>query len=281
MKNLLRFSPHRKQIHPRVRKSISEDTRDRPVHMAWRPKEPDALASLELPKPRKRITQLAQAQIISAALVGGREDLERWISYSRARTFYDGLNGRYGDTYSYKLIVPNVDALAEAGWLENDRKPPGHYGEQSRMKAADKLLATLEDVEVVYAPRETILMHGDDPNLLDYQESAEFRRMRREIAAINEGISAYNIELRDIPFREGMWLRNGRATLGAVNLSQYRQFQRGSTECGGRLYGASWQNFPQRTQDRRRAHGRARLRESACPAPLPQGRRAGPHGRPL
>jgi hypothetical protein len=243
---LVRFSPRRRPISREVREAIKEDNRDRPLYLGLEPKDPEALAPLELPQPRKRITQLAQAQIISAALVAGREDLERWISYSRNYQYYNDVRHRYGDTYSYKLIVPTVDALTQAGWLENDRKPPGHYGEQSRMRATERLLGALEKVEVRYTPRESLLLH-DDYGLRDYCETAETRKMRRDVAAINEGIAAYDIELRDIPFKEGLWLLNGKATLGAVRLTQYRQFQRGSTECGGRLYGASWQNLPKLT----------------------------------
>src|SRR5262245_62081084 len=112
MKNLLRFSPHRKPIHPRVRKSINEDTRDRPLYLGWRPKDPEAFTLLKLPKPRNKTTQLAQTQIIGAALVTGREDPERWVSYSRAKTFYEGVKARYGETYTYQLVVPGIDILA-------------------------------------------------------------------------------------------------------------------------------------------------------------------------
>src|SRR5262249_27676769 len=157
---LLRFSHHRRPVSRKVRRAIAEDNRDRPLYLGWQPKDFEALAPLELPKPRKRITQLAQAQIISAALVNGREDHGRWISYSRSCQFYNDVRDRYGETYSYKLVVPTVDALTQAGWLENDRKPPGHYGEQSRMRATERLLTALENVEVVYAPRESLLCEG-------------------------------------------------------------------------------------------------------------------------
>ena len=244
---LLRFSHHRRPVSREVRRAIAEDNRDRPLYLGWQPKDFEVLAPLGLPKPRKRITQLAQAQIISAALVNGREDHGRWISYSRSYQFYNDVRDRYGETYSYKLVVPTVDALTQAGWLENDRKPPGHYGEQSRMRATERLLTTLENIKVIYAPRETLLLHGDF-GLSNYRDNAETRQMRRDVAAINEGITAYKIELRDHAFHEGVWLRNGKANLGAVRLTQYRQFQRGSLSYGGRFYGGSWQNLPKQTE---------------------------------
>ena len=142
---LLRFSHHRRPVSREVRRAIAEDNRDRPLYLGWQPKDFEVLAPLGLPKPRKRITQLAQAQIISAALVNGREDHGRWISYSRSYQFYNDVRDRYGETYSYKLVVPTIDALTQAGWLENDRKPPGHYGEQSRMRATERL-TTLENI---------------------------------------------------------------------------------------------------------------------------------------
>ena len=174
--NLLRFSRQRRPLSQEVRRAIRGDHRDRPLYLGWQPKDPKALAPLELQRPRKRITQLAQAQIISAALVTGREDAERWISYSRSYQFYNDVRDRYGETYSYKLVVPSVDILTQAGWLENDRKPPGHYGQQSRMRATDRLLSALENVEVVYAPRESLLMHGD-LGLMNYCDTPETRRM--------------------------------------------------------------------------------------------------------
>jgi len=244
---LLRFSHHRRPVSREVRRAIAEDNRDRPLYLGWQPKDFEVLAPLGLPKPRKRITQLAQAQIISAALVNGREDHGRWISYSRSYQFYNDVRDRYGETYSYKLVVPTIDALTQAGWLENDRKPPGHYGEQSRMRATERLLTTLENIKVIYAPRETLLLHGDF-GLSNYRDNAETRQMRRDVAAINEGITAYKIELRDHAFHEGVWLRNGKANLGAVRLTQYRQFQRGSLSYGGRFYGGSWQNLPKQTE---------------------------------
>jgi hypothetical protein len=244
---LLRFSRQRRPLRGEVRRAIKQDHRDRPLYLGWQPRDPEALAPLDLPKPRKRITQLAQAQIISAALVTGREEVERWNSYSRSYQFYNDVRDRYGETYSYKLVVPTVDALTQAGWLQNDRKPPAHYGEQSRMRATDRLLTALENVQVVYAPRESLLMRGDY-GLANYRDTPETRRMRREVALINEGIAASKIELRDSPFREGIWLRNGKANLGAVRLTQYRQFQRGTIDNGGRLYGGSWQNLPSETE---------------------------------
>src|SRR5262249_26973505 len=169
------------------------------------------------------------------------------ISYSRSYQFYYDVGKRYGETYTHRLIVPTVDALTEAGWLENDRKSPGHYGEQSRMRATDRLLDALENVEVIYAPTESLLVN-DDLGLLDYRETAETRRMRRDIAAFNEGVAGYTFQLRDRPFSEGTWLRNGKANLGGVRLTQYRQFQRGSLEYGGRFYGGGLGKFPQQNQ---------------------------------
>jgi hypothetical protein len=247
MKNLLRFSPHRKPIHPRVRHSINEDTRDRPLYLGWQPKDPEAFTLLKLPKPRNKTTQLAQTQIIGAALVTGREDPERWVSYSRAKTFYEGVKARYGETYTYQLVVPSIDILAREGWIDNERMPPGPRGFQSRLRATDQLLAALGDVELIYAPKEALILHRD-LGLANYRDTPETRQMRQDIAAINEAVGAQRIELRDFAFHEGVRLRNGMANIGAIRLTQYRQFQRGTMDCGGRFYGGSWQNLPGETE---------------------------------
>src|SRR5215467_9071458 len=125
-------------LHPLVRQMIREGTRDRPLTLNWGPVERDAYNCLGL-LDLTPLAMKARTQIITEALVAG----DRFINYSRRRSFYTQSQRYYRPPYSYRAIVPAVDQLAAVGLIENVKMPPGHRGFQSRFRATRDLLKEL------------------------------------------------------------------------------------------------------------------------------------------
>jgi len=222
-------------LHPLVRQMIREGTRDRPLTLNWGPVERDAYNCLGL-RDLTPLAMKARTQIITEALVAG----DRFINYSRRRSFYTQSQRYYRPTYSYRAIVPAVDQLAAVGLIEHVKMPPGHRGFQSRFRATRDLLKELAPVEVVYKPLELIVLRDADGNPIDYRDNRDTRAMRKRLVEINEGLASQQIGLGDRVIREGDRLDNG----GRAQAQLHRVFNRGDFGKGGRFYGGHWQNIP-------------------------------------
>src|SRR5260370_41016524 len=102
-----------------------DDTRDHPLSLHWRPTDPDAYQSLDLPPAKSRAAAITREHIITEAFVLGRAEPTAWISYSRRREFYTN-RGRYRpSTYTYAKVVSGVDQLAASGLVEHEKALPG------------------------------------------------------------------------------------------------------------------------------------------------------------
>src|SRR5262245_11233352 len=220
--------------------------RDHPLGCHWRPVAADAFAVLNLP-PVRPTAATVRNQILAEAYIIGRADPDRWVSYSRRKQFYAVRRSRYhSGTYTYGLIIPAVDHLAALGHLDHQKMPPGNLGWQSRFKASHALLELLNQSPpvLVHEPKESILLRDQDDDLVQYENTAQTRRWRRNLEKINSALLSVTIDLNGRPSREGDPLRVGRANIGAATVRLHRVFNQSSFLLGGRFYGGWWQNIP-------------------------------------
>jgi hypothetical protein len=223
-------------LHPRVRRAIYEGKRDKPLTLNWAPIELDAYDCLGLPPLSSRNAMKARTALITEALAAG----DRWISYSRDKHFYTRGQRYYRPTYTYHSILPAVGQLADAGLFEHEKMPPGHRGFQSRFRATPALLAEMARVPIEYRPLEIIILRDADGNPVDYRDSRETRRMRKQLSEFNEALLGQQIALGDRIIREGDRLDNS----SRAQAQLHRVFHRSDFNLGGRFYGAHWQNIP-------------------------------------
>jgi hypothetical protein len=224
-------------LHPRVRQAIYEGNRDKPLTLNWAPTEPNAYGHLGLPALNPLATK-AHTQIIAEALAAG----QRFVSYSRHKSFYTHGQRYYRPTYSFHSILPAVDQLAAAGVIEHEKVRPGYRGFQSRFRASAALLAETASTGIVYKPLEIIMVRDAEGNPIDYLDNRDTRRMRKNLAALNEGLLSQQIGLGERIVREGDRLENG----GRARVQLQRIFHRGDFNLGGRFYGGHWQNIGDR-----------------------------------
>ncbi len=117
----------------------------------------------------------------------------RWISYSRNRNHYTMPRRYRSPLYTFAAIVGTVDRLDAMGLVDHAKAPPGQRGWQSAMCATPELVsligAALESGLVLRKPPEPIILRDADKIPIDYHETRETTRMRREIEAQNEAIA--------------------------------------------------------------------------------------------
>jgi hypothetical protein len=85
-----------------------------------------------------------------------------------------------------------------------------------------------------------------DQKLIGYRDTNTTMSMRRNVEEINEALSTAELELRSRIVRcDGMllWVSDNHVLYPAMR-ALYRIFNRGSFACGGRFYGAWWQQIP-------------------------------------
>jgi hypothetical protein len=221
--------------HPWVRQAIRENNRDRALTLNWRPSDPGEYDRLGLPDLNSANAMEARSPIIAEALAAGQQ----WISYSRRASYYTGRSRYRPATYSRRAIIPAIDQLAAAGWIEHEKMPQGHRGFQSRFRASMGLLMALSDVALVYEPLEIIVLRDVNGDLMEYSDNRWTRIKRHRTTQLNEGLQAQQIGLDGQIICEGRPLPQG----GRARIRMHRVFHRGIW-LGGRGYGPFWQNIP-------------------------------------
>jgi len=217
--------------------------RDKPLSFHWETLDDTWLDALGLPPARSDKEGRARNAILTEAVIVGRAEPDKYISYSRARDFYAGKRRYHGTAYTYRTVPPIIDNLAAEGLLEHDKKRPGNRGWQSRFRATPALLATLtKPLPFISKPLETVRLKDKDGKLLDYRDTAETERMRRLLTELNEALAATDIALKAPgAVHDGNFIRCGEHTLYPAMQALWRVFNRGKFTLGGRFYGGWWQ----------------------------------------
>lgn len=153
-----------------------------------------------------------------------------WVSYSRNADHYD-VPARYkSPLYTWRKVVSQVDTLAKLDLIENDKSKSGTRGWQSAIRATDNLRRIVADIIggrrlILAKPAEVILLRNKQKKLIDYQDTRQLDRMRRNVERYNEAILGTNLDPAIC------------APLARIFNTDFNR--------GGRLYamGSSWQNI--------------------------------------
>jgi hypothetical protein len=213
--------------------------------------DPARVERLGLPAPRsKPILQVRNAilgETMLAHLAG------RWVSYSRNNNFY-AQEARYrGLPFTRGNIFETIDLLGGLGLIEEERARPGDHLRtqmQSRFRATSKLVELwgADAASYSYDPHETIRRKNAEGLLVDYSDSDERRRWRRDVEAYNEAINATSIVLAapDVEWNTTMvrvpTSDGDEAIFIPWRKATYRVFN-GGWHLGGRLYGPFYQGL--------------------------------------
>ena len=135
-------------------------------------------------------------------------ECERPIRYSRNKNDYTR-DRRYGQLhFKYDRILPLIDALEQLGYVE---QRTGFYyreddnGKQTRCWGTDKLWDRFAEFglhqPVFFQPvpaggDEVVILRNQDKHPIGYRETAETRRMRRDLKRYNEFVGRHRVSLR-------------------------------------------------------------------------------------
>lgn len=215
--------------------------RDRPLSFHWQAMELARL--LCLPKARSRAHEMARASILAEAILGW-ESGQR-VSYSRRRAFYSSSQRYRGTAFTYLTVMSAVEDLARRGWIIDCRVSPGNLGWQSSFLATDALIDRYHNsiCDLVYTTGEIILLKGQNGELIDYRDTRETGRLRKDLERINESLARIQIEIPGAEWR-GQHMFVGQSCLLPTPANAMRRiFSRGSFALHGRAYGW-WQSIP-------------------------------------
>ena len=171
----------------------------------------------------------------------------RAISYSRDQHFYRNA-GAVGDKlFTYANVVGGVDELHRLGLIHHHRVPQATYaqGWRSSFRGTDQLVQAVSAVMTgrpmpeIVAPRQPVVIRGEDGNPLPLPGNARTERMTRQMNRINEAL--LHVDIR------GPRGRDLRAPCSRIfNLDLKR---------GGRAYASGGLNWQQMKKEKRHRPG--------------------------
>lgn len=179
----------------------------------------------------------------------GWSDPHRWTFFSRDRNVYSQ-NKRYrSPALSCTHVINVIDVLKGIGLIEEERAAPSPDGKyRSRMRlldGVDDMIPVSSIVDLRFIPAELVKRKDDKKRLVNYNETSQTRRMRRELVEHNEAVSQLKLFLNspDWHLDDRGLLRSMDRVLNPAKLSLYRIFNT-SWRHGGRVYGGFWQRLP-------------------------------------
>ena len=172
--------------------------RDAHLSLRWESRDgwgPIAMA-LGRPGSSESLPAIALALYVEAGGSG------RWVSYSRRPAHY-ALPRRYRSRlFTFAAVVPAVDWLDRQGLIDHVKANPGERGWQSTMCAKQELVGLIGDALsggiTVRMPPETVILRDADKLQIDYRDTRDTLRMRRQIEAQNEAIMGADIGGGDV-----------------------------------------------------------------------------------
>jgi hypothetical protein len=216
-------------------------TRDRPLSFHW--SAPNLSAQLGLRPPKSDHYDATRKAILAEAVLAA--EAGQRVSYSRRRGFYSEGKRYRGTSYTYANVIPAVAELERSGWIVDCRVSPGNRGWQSSFFASDQLLHAWGNTSASlnYADGEIIQLKNNDGEFVDYQDSANTRRLRGELAKFNEALAGLCLDLPDVEWRGRHMLIGNNYILPVPNHGLHRIFSRSSWSLHGRAY-AWFQSIP-------------------------------------
>jgi hypothetical protein len=199
-------------------------------------------------------------------------DPAMYVGYHRGNDHYSKRPKRYNPNAIKHTLVAVVDAMIDAGYLEN---VAGHYfrggggnSHVSRMRPTQELVNLFtagigtSALVVQRSPNtECIILRDLDPKAdkqveVDYSDTTETIRMRRDLTAYNNLLRTTFI---DIPFYPATGIPTKSGTrhifIDRTNKFVRRIFNNGSWDAGGRFYGGWWQRIPKEWREKIKING--------------------------
>ena len=175
---------------------------------------------------------------------------DRWLMYSRDRSYYSSVRQYRHPALSYVRTTQSMDSLRELDLIEHQTGSIGpNWRYRSRARLRPEAISALPIVHVSQlpvAPKEVIRLKNGEKQLVPYQDTEETRCMRREVLEQNEAIGSAAISLQSPNWRmdnRGL-LRSAKATVTPIENCLSRIFNVSWQE-GGRYYRGWWQNLPE------------------------------------
>ncbi len=126
----------------------------------------------------------------------------RWVSYSRNRNHYTTPRRYRSPLYTFARVVGAASRLDVLELIDHAKAASGQRGRQSAMRAKPELISlvgtALESGLVLTKPPELIILRNGQKKPakkkpIDYRDTRETTRMRREVEAQNEAIASANL----------------------------------------------------------------------------------------
>lgn len=238
------------------RTKLSPEGYDFPLDFHWKT-NPSFIARAGVPLTGHPRAVEARNSIMTSLVRAALAGQGGWVSYSRAKRFYEPLSRYEGTAFTYDRVKAAVQELLDLDLVEEERALPGpaSHGWQSRMRATDRLIAAFRDCPFQHVgPRELIELRDIGGERMAYVDTDHTRRLRKSMQARNEALAGIRVEM---PEGEG-WIhtfghvsaRSEKGKKGWVGLrptpvpQMVRIYGRGRWDLHGRLYGW-WQQLPQ------------------------------------
>lgn len=181
------------------------------------------------------------------------------IVVSRAKRTLDAAKGRYDHPDLTGSAADVQDALHQSGLCEMLKGEWGGSQEKGRsttLRATDRLRELLPHAEMsdfIRDPEEEVILlrgakkdvrdgggpSGKPGNLIEYEDDAETRRMRRALRTINQ-----HLQTADIVLDDGVLESITDERFDPSSRRLYRIFANGRFDNGGRLYRGFWIGLP-------------------------------------
>jgi hypothetical protein len=225
-----------------------DDRRDRPLTHHWKVSR-DIIRRLGVKETGKRDFDASLRAILTEAVLA--HEAGQWVSYSRRKAFYAGLDRYHGTAYTYANVLGGVAEGVRLGLLDETRALPGDHqrtGLQSTFRATPALIEGYRGAELEYELRGLIRLRNKIGDLIGFSDTRETRRMARELERINTVLRGVVLTVTSSNVtRNGRTLvitRDGKVQHIQQTTSElYRIFGRSSFTKGGRLIGW-WQSLP-------------------------------------
>ncbi|OSQ42686.1 hypothetical protein [Marivita geojedonensis] len=222
---------------------------------------PDAKKSSRGPKQKTKTRDQLKVLILDL-YVAWKEDPDLSIGVSLSSNAWQA-GSRYNALHISKKIVPIIKTLHDVGLLDlakHSHKEPGNkYNRTTRIRAAEPLRkmfrkAKFDRDDIGRAEGEEVIILKNDKNKqIEYEDTADTKRMRDELTAYNKLIFNSFIDIPDLqdPVIEvGDGDEKSMVRIHSDTTKTRRIFSRSRWDMNGRFHGGWWQQLSSDTRAR-------------------------------
>lgn len=213
--------------------------------------------------PKPKTTSLHQLRVLILDLyVAWLEDPDLCIGISLSSNAWHA-GSRYNALHISKKIIPIVHSLVDAGLLDMEnhsyKGPNSKYNRTTRIRASEKLQKLFrkakfdrDDIGRTEG-EEVIILKNDKNKQIEYEDTPDTTKWRKELTSYNNLISNSFIDIPDLenPVIEVDGVDEvNKVWIGSHNTKTHRVFSRSTWDKHGRFYGGWWQRVNSETRAR-------------------------------